>query len=66
VEGARVTGGRAEAVSGNGGSYVLRNLPAGITEIHARTPWGVDSRPFGVELGAGPTTRRNVNLIVTR
>lgn len=66
VEGARVTAGRVETVSGIGGSYILRNLPAGMIEIYARTPKGVQSSVINIELGAEPTTRRNINLKVTR
>lgn len=66
VVGARVTAARAEALSGSGGSYVLRNLPAGKIEVRARTKQDVESHPFVVELGVEPATRRNVNLRVTR
>jgi hypothetical protein len=38
VEGGRMTAGRVEALSGTGGSYVLRNLPAGKIGILAHTP----------------------------
>jgi hypothetical protein len=66
VVGARVTAARAEAFSGSGGSYVLRNLPAGQIEIRARTEQGGESHPFVVELEVEPATRRSVNLRVTR
>jgi hypothetical protein len=66
VVGARVTAVGTEALSGTGGSYVLRNLPAGKTEIVAHASWGVKSRPIFLELGAEPATRRNLNLRVMR
>src|ERR1044071_6647979 len=66
VQGARGTAGRVETVAGFRGSYLLRNLPAGIIEIYARAPGGVQSGGFNVELGAEPPTRRKINLKVTR
>jgi hypothetical protein len=66
VVGARVTCGKSEALTASGGSYLLRNLPAGRIEVRARTPWGVESPAIVVELGADPATRRDVNLLITR
>jgi hypothetical protein len=66
VVGARVSAGKAFALSGPGGTYVLRNLPAGKIEVFARAPDGVDSLPFSLELLPEPVTQRGVNLIVLR
>jgi hypothetical protein len=66
VAGARVTAVGTEALSGTGGSYILRNLPAGKIEIVVHASWGVVSPSFVLELGAEPATRRNVNLMVIR
>jgi hypothetical protein len=66
VEGARVVAGRAEAVTGRGGSYMLRNLPAGKLEIRPAASSGFESSPLIIELDSEPVTRRHINLIVTR
>lgn len=66
VEGARVRAGAVETLSGAGGSYLLRNLPAGRIEVRARSPRGGQSLPLALNLETEPTTRRAVNLAVTR
>lgn len=66
VVGARVTCGKSEALTASGGSYLLRNLPAGRIEVRARAPWGVDSPVIAIDFGAEPTTRRGVDLLIPR
>lgn len=64
--GAQVTAGGTGALSGAGGSYILRNLPAGKMEIRARAASGVVSNAVNIELSAEPNTLRNINLAVAR
>lgn len=66
VEGARVMAGPEQTLSGAGGLYLLRNLPAGRIEVRARAPRGGQSLPLAFDLATEPTTRRAVNLAVTR
>jgi hypothetical protein len=66
VEGARVLAGQTEAATGKSGTYLLRGLPAGKIEVHARAPWGTESLPVVLELSAQPVTRRSINLIIER
>jgi hypothetical protein len=66
VEGARVITGRIEVTSGKGGAYILRNLPSGSIEIHARTQVGGESAVLSLTLGAEPTRRSGVNFPVPR
>ncbi|HEY0544168.1 MAG TPA: SdrD B-like domain-containing protein [Pyrinomonadaceae bacterium] len=66
IEGARVLAGRAEAVTGRGGAYILRNLPAGKLELRALNSAGVAASPLTIELEAEPVMRRHLNLVITR
>lgn len=66
VEGARVVAGRFEAVTGRGGAYILRNLPAGKMELHAVSSAGAAGSQLTLELEAEPVIRRHLNLIITR
>lgn len=64
VEGARVVTGKIEVTTGKGGAYILRNLPCGSIEIHARTQTGTKSPLLRIALGAEPTRRSGVNFAV--
>jgi hypothetical protein len=66
VEGARVTTGKIEVVTGKGGAYILRNVTAGAIEVRAHTSWGTKSEVIRIELGTGPTRRYGINLAVPR
>ncbi|MBV9211725.1 MAG: hypothetical protein JOZ52_13885, partial [Acidobacteria bacterium] len=54
IEGARVVAGRFEAVTGRGGAYILRNLPAGKLELHALNHAGAAGSALTIELDAEP------------
>lgn len=64
VKGARVVAGRAEALTDNQGSYIVRNLPAGKLEVRVYLPNGRKSKITSIELGANPVYRKNLNLPV--
>ena len=66
LEGAHVLTGQTEVITGENGTYLLRSLPAGRIEVHARTSWGTKSLPVTLELPPQPVTQRTVNLIVKR
>lgn len=66
LKGAHVLTGETEVVTGENGTYLLRSLPAGKIEVHARTSWGTKSLPVTLELPPQPVTQRTVNLIVKR
>ena len=66
VEGARVITSEIEVTTGKAGSYILRNIPAGKIEVRALALWGAESDAVTVELGEGPTRRRDLNLAVAR
>lgn len=66
VEGARVVAGSFETLSGRGGSYILRHLPAGKLELRALTPESAESRGVSIELDEEPVARRRVNVSITR
>ncbi|MBV9958477.1 MAG: pilus assembly protein N-terminal domain-containing protein, partial [Acidobacteria bacterium] len=66
VEGARVVAGRVEAVTGRGGAYILRNLPAGSLELRASDTSGATNAPLMIELDAEPGIRRHLNLSLKR
>ena len=66
VAGARVIASTTEVTTGNGGTYLLRNIPYGKIEVRARAPWGAESIVSIIELGEGPARRKGVNLVVTR
>jgi SdrD B-like domain/Pilus formation protein N terminal region len=64
IGGARVFAGAIEAQTNNRGSYILRNLPAGIMELRATLPDGRTIRGTTLELGPNPIYKGGVNLIV--
>jgi hypothetical protein len=66
VQGARVVAGKIEVTTGKGGAYILRNLPCGSIEIHARTQTGTESPLLRIALGAEPTRLSGVNFTVPR
>lgn len=66
IEGARVSTEKIEVVTGKGGAYILRNIPNGAIEVHARSPWGTESSTVRIELATGPTRRYGINLAVQR
>lgn len=65
VEGARVVAGGVEAVTGRGGAYILRHLPAGKLELRALNAAGAAGSTLTIELEAEPVMRRRLNLIIT-
>jgi hypothetical protein len=64
IEGARVMAAQSEVITGITGTYLLRNLPMGKTDVRACTPSGAESVPLTIDLPAEPATRRAVNLEV--
>jgi SdrD B-like domain/Pilus formation protein N terminal region len=66
VQGAHVTAGSIEAITGKTGAYILRGLPNGRIETRTRTPAGAEGLPTIVELGLEPVTRRGINIAVPR
>lgn len=64
IGGARVFAGTIEAPTNNRGSYILRNLPAGVLELRAILPDGRTIRGTTLELGPNPVHKVGVNLIV--
>lgn len=66
VAGAHVLAGKTEGTTGNGGVYLLRNIPFGKIEVWATGPSGTKSVVSIVDLGEGPSRRKGVNLAVTR
>ncbi|HUS11546.1 MAG TPA: SdrD B-like domain-containing protein [Pyrinomonadaceae bacterium] len=64
IEGARVMAAQLEVITSKTGTYILRDLPVGRIEVLARTRLGTESLPLTIDLGAGPVTRRAVNLAV--
>ncbi len=64
LEGVRVMTGQVEVITGEGGSYMLRGLPAGKIEIRALSPWGTESRRVVIGFGAAPAVQRAVHLAV--
>ena len=66
IEGAIVSAGGSVAVSGGGGAYILRNLPAGNIKILVRSPQGIENSPVVVNLDGEPTTKREVNIFLQR
>jgi hypothetical protein len=64
IEGARVIVGKAEVMTGNGGIYLMRNVPYGRIEVRAAAPGGRESIVYIIELGEEPSRRRGVNLAV--
>jgi hypothetical protein len=64
VEGARVVTGKTDVTTGKSGAYILRNLPSGSIEIHARTQSGGKSAVLCIALDAEPTRRSGVNFAV--
>ena len=66
VAGARVIVNKTEVTTGNGGTYLLRNMPFGRIEVRALAPWGAESLLAVIELGKGPTRRTEINLSINR
>jgi hypothetical protein len=66
IEGARVMAMQVEVITGKSGTYILRGLPVGRIEVRARTPLGTESLPLTIDLGAGPVTRRAINIVVRK
>jgi hypothetical protein len=66
VEGAKVIANKTEVVTGNGGTYLLRNMPYGKIEVRARAPWGMESTNVIIELAKGPVRRKGVNFSLSR
>ena len=66
IPGASVRIGKVEAITDSTGSYVLRNIVAGRTEIRALTTTGYESRPTTIDLPLSPTTLRKVNLAISK
>jgi hypothetical protein len=64
VEGARVTAGKTEVITGKGGRYILRNLPSGRMEVRARAPWGTESGIIIIDLAEGPIRGMGINLAI--
>lgn len=64
IEGARIDTSRSRAVSGRGGVYILRGLPAGRIELRVTTPAGRPGPTTLVELETGPVIRRAVNVAI--
>lgn len=62
LAGIRISAAGVGTVTAADGSYLLRNLPAGRLVLRAE-PAGGDPREVAVELEAGPSFRRNLNLI---
>ena len=66
VVGASVIVGNTEVITGQGGTYIRRNIPSGKITVRARAPWGTQSIAVTIELADEPTRRKGVNLVVTR
>lgn len=64
IAGARVFGGKMEAVTGKEGTYILRNVPAGRIDVRACAPWGVESEVVKIDIGDGPISKKGVDFIV--
>ena len=62
IEGVRVSAGHTETQSGSNGSYLLRGLPAGKLEVHARLRSGERLTTITITLNSEPGIRRGVNL----
>jgi len=62
LAGIRISAAGVETMTAADGSYLLRNLPAGRVRLRAVRAGG-DSREVTVELEAGPSFVRNLNLI---
>jgi protocatechuate 3,4-dioxygenase beta subunit len=65
IDGGRVIGGTEEVMTGPGGSYILRSLPAGTVTISACVPAGRCSPPATIQLSVEPTIRRGVNFVLS-
>lgn len=66
VQSAIITAENQTAVSGENGSYLLRNLPAGKLKLFARSQNNTESSPVLIEFGAEPATKRDINLAVSQ
>ncbi|MBX7174213.1 MAG: pilus assembly protein N-terminal domain-containing protein [Pyrinomonadaceae bacterium] len=66
VPSAIITAENQTAVSGENGSYLLRNLPAGKLRLFARSQNNSESSPVLIEFGAEPATKRDINLAVSQ
>ena len=62
IPGAYVRIGKSEAISDREGSYLLRNIASGKGEIQATTTTGYASPLTRIDLPAGPSLLRGVNL----
>ena len=66
VQGASVTIDNKSSISGVDGAYLLRNLPAGKTELIVRFGSGAENTSIIVELGAEPVTQQSIDIPITR
>jgi hypothetical protein len=66
VEGALVISGKTEFSSGKGGTYILRNLPAGKILVRGRALGYTETDVVTLELGDGPIRRTGINLAIRR
>jgi hypothetical protein len=64
IMGARVRAWRSEAITGNNGAYILRNLPSGPVEVTVSMRGESKGPSVEINLAAEPTFLRNVNLVL--
>jgi hypothetical protein len=64
VEGATVMAGCQAVRTNRQGAYILRNLPAGATEVTAYAPRGRKGETRNIELGVTPAYVKNLDLAI--